>query len=113
MAMENKEVENQILGDTTERDAKIKALEELIQKAKANAKHYDKIKSKVYKGMWAQQGSLFFGVVVKHEKMIYKNVVLLNCKGKDEETEQLLYNELFSSLCKKYDLKITKDEPNL
>lgn len=89
-----------------ERDAKIKALDELIEKAKENARHYKKIKTKVYKGKLAHNGSLFFGVIVKDKRMTYKNVVLVNCKGKDDETEQLLYNELFMSLCKKYELNI-------
>lgn len=107
MAMEKQDMTlDQAAKAEAERDKTIKALDELIEKAKSNARHYDKIKSKVHKGRWAPLGSLFFGVVIKHKKMIYKNVVLVNCKGKDDETEQLLYNELFVSLCKKYNLQI-------
>jgi hypothetical protein len=92
-----------IVGDD-ESNARLEALEALVEKAKANASKYTKIKSKIYKGRMAPQGSLFFGVVIKDKRNTYKNVILLNCNGKDDDTEQLLYNELYTGLCKKFKL---------
>jgi hypothetical protein len=102
----NTENEKALLGDD-ESNARLEALEKLVEKAKANAGKYAKIKSKIYKGRMAPQGSLFFGVVIKDKRNTYKNVILLNCNGKDDDTEQLLYNELYTGLCRKY--KINED----
>ena len=72
---------------------------------------YQKIKSKIWKGKLAPQGKLFFGVRVKKLKTTYTNVMLLDCAGKQDHLEQLLYVNMYLLLNEKY--KFDKDVSNV
>lgn len=65
---------------------------------------YETVKSKVWKGRIAPQGKLFFGVKVKNPKTetTYTSVMLLDCAGKQDHLEQLLYANLYLLLNEKY-----------
>jgi len=69
---------------------------------------YERIKTKIWKGKFAELGKVWYVVKFKVGKTLYTNVMLMDCEGVTPEKEDVLFESLWDNLRQKFKLDITK-----